>query len=408
MTSETPASFERRTLKVLAYSPDGVTLDRLAELVCGDRWDDADYQRVRRVVERNRERINFAYSNGIRVVSPTADLFNLITARQKSKSPEGGKSSRDTPLNLLKSVNLLNDEGKNILLDRYQSYIDAIEDNKIILSHRDRNREEYLIKDYKTRFTDDGRADRLWRQYNEAWEEAKEEYDNAVSVTLTTDPKAHDSLKDAWDEQSESWNRLMSWLASDSRLGERPDYICVREPQEQGNPHIHAVIFGVSYLVSTNELSNYWSKHQGKIVHAERLKNRRGKWKSPKREGEDDRTTTNAKGYIGKYLSKLLDHLEDDADDLYLEDAETTNAWKLALYWAMNRRFYTTSQALIPDDEENDNLPHVPEYEFHRACSATEIPAYVIRNTREKKRAEGEEHEDTGESEGDPYADIWS
>lgn len=389
-----------RILKIVANHSDGIPLSVVASYAWGDGYSDAEYQRTRRTILRHSEAIKTARHDGFLWCSPTPKLFDLITARQNSNTQDGATTSRDIPHELLNSINLLNKQGRDILLDRYRAYIDAIEDSKIILKRADVERDEYQIKDYATRFTDTDRSGRLWAKYQTAWERATEKYDRACVLTLTTDPKQHDSLADAWDSQSESWNRLMAFLSRESQLGYRPDYICVREPQEQGNPHIHAVIFGVSWLMSKKELSRYWNQNQGRIVHIEAFENRDGTWIQKQSTHDDDEGETDAKGYIGKYLSKLLDLTDLDSDDLALEDSETSSAWKLAIYWALNRRIYTLSQDLTDsDDPQTDAFNEI--WEFYSACQASDIPPEVLRNTSAKIRAHTDNNDPPPESDSE-------
>lgn len=386
----------RRVLEYVLSHPDGVPVTKLTEDVLG-RTDTRRNERfVRRLARRNPRIFVTDRQQEVERVAPSYDAVNLITGKQISKPPEGEVSDRDTAASLLKDQKMLNDTGRQLLLDRFGSYVDSVNQKKIVLRDPSET-ERYAVLPYRTRFTNETRRDRTWATFHGAWENASEEYDDASLLTLTTDPKMHDSLKDAWENISDSFNRLMSWLSQDNRLGERPDYIGVLEPTDSGLPHLHVVIFGHPYVVPQPVLSNYWGKYQGEIVDIRRLRNRDGDWVRPDRARDDapellaDGGDTsdggdelNASAYLGKYLTKLTEELNADPSELCNADASETEAWKLAMYWVTQMQIVRTSQDLKPDDETETETELLVTWEFVGSFDVGDIPARVLRNRRPK------------------------
>ena len=386
----------RRVLRYVLNHPDGVPLTKLVHDTLGQMDTRRNERFVRRLVKRNPRIFETDRSQAVWRVAPAYDCINLITGKQISKPPEGTVSDRDTALSLLKDQKMLNEAGRQILLDRFGRYVDGVDNQKIVLKNPGKS-EQYAVLPYRTRFTDASRRNELWAKFHGAWENASDRYDNASLLTLTTDPKMHDSLKEAWENISESFNRLMSWLSQDNRLGERPDYIGVLEPTDSGLPHLHVVIFGHPYVVPQPALSNYWGKYQGEIVDIRRLRNRDGDWVRPDRartdapelltdggDPDDGGDELNASAYLGKYLSKLTDELGADPSELCDTDAEETEAWKLGLYWATNRQMVRTSHDLKPDDDTDDDdvMRVLTTWEFVGTWDRGDLPARILRNRR--------------------------
>lgn len=136
---------------------------------------------------------------------------------------------------------------------------------------------EYLCLPYRNRFNSPPRASNLQASWRRAWRRARRQYDDAVVVTLTTDPKRHDSIADATDTLIENKNRLSSWLAYDpesgpSHPGFHPLNLYVLESTDSGIPHLHAVYFGVGWLTPQWNIADYWDERgQGRVVDVRRL-----------------------------------------------------------------------------------------------------------------------------------------
>jgi len=91
---------------------------------------------------------------------------------------------------------------------------------------------------------------------------------------------------------------------------------------------------------------------------------------------------TTAGAYLGKYLSvtfgSLLDATESfqEPDDAERESfADKAATWKLALYWATNRRFWSCSESIIHGIDPNDHLEDPDLREAVRWCSLDSVRA---------------------------------
>jgi hypothetical protein len=389
-------------LRFVLRHPDGVPIPVVTEEVLGETPTGRNDRFVRRLIKRNPRFFETDRSQSVYVVAPAPEALNLITGRQISKPPEGTVFDKDTARDLLSDQKMLNETGRQIVLDRFSSYIDRVSQKEVVLRDRTARGERYTVIPYRTRFTDDGRKGAQWRNFQHAWETATEKYDNGCLVTLTTDPKMHDGLLDSWENISDAFNRFMSFLSTDSRLGYRPDYIAVLEPMENGLPHIHLVVFGEPWLIDQRELSNYWARYQGKTVDIRRIRNRDGEWIQPGRSGaliadggdradagdELDDEDMDAKAYLGKYLKKLLDGLDADADDLCNADAEETPAWKLGMHWATDRQILRSSHDLKPENDDDETEVLGAKWEYVGAWNRDELPVRILRNRRAPPKTE--------------------
>ncbi|MBP2029357.1 hypothetical protein J2755_000277 [Methanohalophilus levihalophilus] len=200
--------------------------------------------------------------------------------------------------------------------------------------------------DYKTRFTDESRKKQEIAKYLKIWEQAEqtESWNNAVLLTLTTDPKRQPNLWVANKKISKNFNRFISFLTRRLQAkrakregvpvreipANRPPYLCVYEFQQNGRLHLHIVFFGISYLIKKQEMIDLWKKYaQGEIVDFKKLRYDKSsgsfEWQGSRptdcKQGEKPHT------YLKKYVIK----------NLYDESAS-------GQYWIYNTRFYTYSR----------------------------------------------------------------
>jgi hypothetical protein len=207
------------------------------------------------------------------------------------------------------------------------------------------------------------------------------------------------------------------------RPRERPDYIKALEFTEKGYPHLHVLFFdvperesdGLPWLCDKPEIAAKWADYgQGEIVDVYPLMYRddlddlepefqsdegfvdwyrfgdhdhdedwvRERTRSHELiefgdDGHDMESTAGA--YLGKYLSatfgSLLDATEsfeggDDDRESYADKAAT---WKLALYWATNRRFWSCSEAITKGIDPNDHTQDPDVHEAVRWCSLDSV-----------------------------------
>ena len=450
-----------RLLKRLSAASSGVMLKTLvSEVVKGQRpgeckrvdGSDPDYQFVYRFVndlaDRDPALVEKRTTAGSTLVTPTHRLLDLISEgiTQTAGSGEPNLYDRQFCETYLNTAAKVSDRGRDMLEDSLQRYVDRIADYKLLfdvtlLDRRGGERTDRMTKDYKTRFNDEGRIRQQWARFNDALEYGYGNYDNAVLMTLTTDPgSASDANRpdprSLWemirgpngdDGISANFNRLLSYFDSDpstipdarkeanpdypvgtGRPRKRPPYLKALEFTEKGYPHLHVLMFdvptresdGMPYLVDKQELSDKWNDYgQGQIVDLYPLTyrddlddapgnfgdvtegfvdwyrygdhNHGEDWVEDKArshdliefydlDGDDDDAPMQktAGAYLGKYLSATFGSLlgaagtESYDGDSYSDKVAT---WKLGLYWATNKRFWSVSRDIEKGIEKHDH-----------------------------------------------------
>jgi len=296
-----------------------------------------------------------------------------------------------------------------VLESQFVSYLEQIDGRWNILKNINGNHPEYLLAPYKTLYNSSERVDDNWRRYHVSWQNATEEYSNAVQITLTTDPKRFDSLQEMADATSENFNRFMSWcrrrlanrceeVGTDGhRIGEcphceefadRPDYVKALEWTDAGRPHLHVILFGINWLAPQREIADQWSKYQAAVVDVRSVK------KKPVRNGDgisvgdhefawfsngnsDDKDAQkNEKAHMGKYLGEQMPANESISVTRQRVEDDDDHLWKTAMFWATQKRFWSCSQDLKPSTGE-DKLEELPEYVFVGAAKDGDIPKHV-------------------------------
>jgi hypothetical protein len=208
------------------------------------------------------------------------------------------------------------------------------------------------------------------------------------------DPKRYHNLYQATKLMSMSFNRFMSLLTG--RLGFRPPYICILQPQNSGNPHLHVLIFGISWIEAHSLLTRIIERQGFGMIHHEyairRVRDRSGKWIwiwANLRKRPPDCKTKDVKLYLRTYLaSALLNAIssskrnfegiltEFEEDDLerqlsysvlevfrekYGEEKfkkllKVLGAYKVSFYFATNKRFFTCSRDLMPEPKKRSSF----------------------------------------------------
>ncbi|MXR51124.1 hypothetical protein GRX03_05820 [Halovenus sp. WSH3] len=421
---------------IVSYTLKGVSNDR-AERVDGS---DPDYQFAYRFVDElatcEQPYVEKWESSGVLMVSPTLRLLDLITEGiTQTAHADGLRRDRQFLQDYLSNVDSLDEKGKQMLDDDFTSYLDRIEDYRLLFDvHRvDRRGGEstqQMTKRYKTRFNDEGRISKQYARFNDALEYAYEHYETAAVATFTTDPKQQRHLLDGTENINPNFNRLLSYLSRDpstekdtrkesvanwrpdladdvtGRPRERPEYIKVLEFTEKGYPHLHVLFFdvptresdGMPWLCDKQELAAKWSDYgQGEIIDVYPLVYRDDlddldpdfqdeegfvdwyrfgdhdygeQWVRDRTkqhdliefgdETEEEETTAGA--YLGKYLSATFGSLLDATDSFEKTDDERETygdkaaTWKIALYWATNRRFSSCSKKIGRGIDPNEHL----------------------------------------------------
>ncbi|QLG62645.1 hypothetical protein [Halorarum salinum] len=319
------------------------------------------------------------------------------------------------------------DAERGHLLGTLATYRETTEDRYLRFDRVRGSGPEHVLAPYATRFNAPERVGAARSRYEEAWDVAGERYDSAVVLTPTTCPWWFESLAEAASSLSADVNRLKSWLASPSRLGDRPESVVVYEWADRALPHPHIILFGVNWAVSESELSHYWSarRDRGVVVDACRLRSRGPgapwRWASSDERPEDARgrgprayfgkmltaadefaraspsevraasralRRSGARGAVGSPEPGVGDGAGAGVEGAHGADRDADGAlargrrwWKLALYWATGMKWFTRSPSLAREDESaEDELPHVPCYEFVGVAKLGEMPGYVLRD----------------------------
>jgi len=222
-------------------------------------------------------------------------------------------------------------------------YIDDVGSRVIVLYNGRLDRFKFLR--YTHRFLKHRLREKL-RAYDRVWDNASKKHNVGVFLTLTMAPKTYPNLYEASRRISEALNRLLSFLAR--RLGRRPEYIAVFEPQNSGNPHLHVVIFGVGRIEDHFRLTPILVGHGFGFVHFEyKIIKKNGKWvwANPRFKPKACRTT-DVQVYLRKYLSKTFNSIKKSSNSAWKQKLDLSS-FKLAFYFASNKRFFTCSRSLM-------------------------------------------------------------
>ena len=406
------AADKERLYRYVRFAPEGAPLSKIvADVLEGDGVaGDADYQLARRFYERHSEFFKTDSRGDMTWVEPRLGLYERLNLRPSyvERKTSGRRRGADQTVSEatgdLEDDDADGDSGDDLgpayakdraaaFLERYlqigsdrvkQSLLEAFvrdkagtEDKWQILERVRGTGDDYLCLPYRTRHNDGGRARDVRDGFEGALRAATNRHNVAAVLTVTTDPKRHSSLSEALQSLSKNKGRLMSWLATDYQLGYRPENMSVLEFTESGLPHYHIVLFGVDYAVSQEQLAAKWRDYgQGSVVDARQATNRHDgdTWLLH----DDEQGRVSLSWYLGKAIRELVDVATADAADLRgrLEDGDVS-AWRQALYWATERRYYTCSPTLKPATSGGDDLPHVTTWRFVGTAEYHEIPAHV-------------------------------
>lgn len=356
--------------------------------------DESDYRLARRFYERYPD-IFKTYSMGSQQwVEPRIDLYDGLNLRQQSKNRKTTRGQGDSETTDLDSDgdpdfakdraqayldNYLQVQSDSVKESLYRSMVDDIEGTEDLWQLlENRVTDEYCALPYNTRHNNGGKAGKVRDRFENALTAATDCHNNAVVATLTTDPKQHSGLFDALDSLSKNRNRLLSWLATEYQLGYRPEYVSVLEFTDSGLPHLHLVLFGVSWAVSQDQLAAKWGDYgQGWVVDLRTAKNQHDTdtWRL-----HDDGGIVSLRQYIGKSIRGLQEVANSNAEDLGDRlAAGDLSLWKQSLYWATEQQYMTCSTGLKPTDsgDSGDSLPEITEWEFIGVRQYDEIPATV-------------------------------
>lgn len=243
----------------------------------------------------------------------------------------------------------------------------------------------HLIKPYTTRYNDRGEAADIQAGFRESLTAAAEGFDRGVMVSLTVDSKRFESNAEATEAAIDSVSKLIG--REGYQQGSRPEYVRVNDFQRNGLIHFHICMFGVSVVgdaeagrptVSEASIGEYWDTQRGigSQIDVQPIHERNGEWILH----NDDGGRQTVRLYLGKRIRELVEIASMTGDELK-DEAEAGNArlWRHALFWATQRRYYTSSQSLKDNaggEAEGDTSRY--RWVYVGTCRFDQIPQYVI------------------------------
>jgi hypothetical protein len=406
-------------------------LSEAVRYVYGEDYSNAEYKRLSRFAKRS-DWFNTSSTAGFVVVEPTPACFKSTRFKtQKALAKKAGrqgdaavkeKTGDETVAAADEATLPTADEGeitaasypkdrvrncvekrgprldgpadatdyRDEILSELTAYREAIKDKFNYFSHS--YRDKHLLKEYITRFNDEGRAKKSQRRFRERLTTAAERYDEAACVTLTVDPTRFDSHRKAVDEFSDAVSRFLSWLPH--QLGISPAQVSARDFQKNGLPHIHIALFGVRPVddgqsetgeatLSKAEVRDYWDTTAGisSQVRVQPVTRRNESWLLHR----DDDGKVSLSYYLGKRMRELADYAAADADEAadMAEADDEDSLWRHALFWVYEKRYTSGSDSLLSDADEGDTddgrgLPHVSVWQYEGTACFNQIPQQVI------------------------------
>jgi len=381
-------------------------LNQLVEWVYDSDYSNTEYQRIRRFVN-DCDYFKTKTSGNYTEIEPTLAVFGLpletdVSISQKQQTATGlekddledkitdnpdSETPEDRSKALLDKILRINadDHGdyRHEILTQLCTYRNNISGTYSILEHR--VREQYLGVPNTTRFTDSHDAGKSQRRFRDALDNASEDSDSGVVLTLTIDPKRFETHSEATDAIQDEKQTLLSRLSY--QLGESPTQITIPDFQTNtGLLHYHIAIFGVTNVsesqnetgkptISQSQIREYWSENYdiGSQINIQPIQTgRNGEWLL-----HSDDKTVSLSYYLGKRIRELQDLAGLDTGSLPLK------YWRHALFWVYRLRYITCSNSL-KDTTESEYGPHLPEtssvWTYIGTARYEQIPTHIREN----------------------------
>lgn len=356
--------------QILRLGKRGTTIHQISSLIFKNNKKSTYYKVYRRIklLESHNLIKPLDIHSKPRIYVTTQEALDLLTAGAKLKPcaktsnsiPIRARPERLSAIKLLKSCKMLNQDTRELINEKFDEYLDFCEQLKIVLRKNPTleyalpNLPDFKVLNYSTRFTDPTKIKyQIW-QYHKIFESIPPQYNKAVHLVLTTDPKRFRNLWEANRHFSVALNRFLSYLKK--RLGERPLYVCAYEFTKTGLLHAHIIIFGRGFLLPKHIITAEWERcGQGSYNYIYSLTRNGNSWNYTRKRPKDLKKGDSADDYIKKYLVKAL----------YDEEAAS-------MYWAFNKRFYTFSYRL--KDWKQQHLPPSGIWQFFGSFPEWDLP----------------------------------
>ena len=261
------------------------------------------------------------------------DLINDLVKFQPPKYDIPGLSNscnkfRKSMIFSIQSENMFDPDLRIQNQTYFKNYLDNMKDKYLVFKRYQPKRKPSpgLVIPLKVRFTDRSIIKKTLDKFDFACDLASTKYKSGVFLTLTTDPYLFNNIWDANRHFSKAWNKFLSYLTK--RFGFRPKYIASYEyTKDTGLMHMHAIIFGVSWLADHSEITAEWQAcGQGKINYEYVIHYNNDRWEWTKKEPANANYKSPT-DYLKKYIKKALYDISDHD-----------------LFWLFNKRFLTCSR----------------------------------------------------------------
>lgn len=325
-------------------------LQKVSEIYGRVKMDHLDhehfYHQVYRLVRKlhELEMVNLIVHESRLHVVPTQRMVDLIVSLAKFKPHQTSRRmsyERKRAFALLARKRKLEYDDWLELFELLDSY--RLRTAKQVLLFRKVDEDRYLLLHYKHRFLRRELKKRL-KDFERAWDNASANYGVGVFITLTMDPKRYSNFVEACDRCDRAFNRFRSFLRK--RYGKGFSYLRVPQPQDSGNPHLHVVLFGLHRIEDHRKLTGLLRQEGfGEIHYEYKIKkdnNGNWVWANPKKRPNDARTN-DVRDYLRNYLKRAFYvGLKDE-----WEHTIELGDFKIAWYFALNKRFFTCSRDLL-------------------------------------------------------------
>jgi len=305
------------------------------------------YMKIRRFIASLEKKglVEVSKVDGFLWVKPKVDLIKVNIVKFKLVNFHSSRFKhpyRFEASGLLMRKHELSSEDWKELDYLLYNYIEDVSGRVIVLKHVEEDR--FKLLRYKHRFLK-SELDRILKVYDVVFNNASRLYSEAVFITLTMNPETYSNLYEASMRIGKALNRFMSFLAK--RYGKRLHYIAVFEPMNSGNPHLHVIVFGISRIEEHYELTEILAKQGFGYIHYEYgiRKDKNGNWVWRNRANKPKKCSTmDVKAYLKKYLVKVFHRALSNKS---WKQGLAISDYKLAFYFASNKRFFTCSRALM-------------------------------------------------------------